>query len=104
MPVTHYSRSVHNSAGASDSATATLRAVGTLTVGATVLPAAPAPSTTETTYGVKVTDLQDGFGVYELTGRGGEVLQSGVGDSVTDAFMSFAFRIEDGPDSDLPDS
>jgi hypothetical protein len=65
-----------------------------------------------TSLGVEVGDvftlrtapLGDGFQHFELIDSAGEVVLSGIGDSIVDALMAMGFRLEDGPDPDVPNN
>jgi hypothetical protein len=74
------------------------------TVTATTLPdeTTVGPDATTVTYQLRITDLHSPQKHFRLLDQAGDVVQEGVGDSLMDALISMAIRLEDGPENDPP--
>jgi hypothetical protein len=110
-------REINDSMGMSDRVDAVIRVetvrgkahmptVATITADAEVLkaePASPEVDTDTVTYTIEITGLiTDSH--YKLYDGAGTLLDSGVGDSLVDAFVAMGIRLGDGPDPSVPNN
>jgi hypothetical protein len=112
--MTDHEREATDNAGQSDSTesvTFTIRPTRVVSpwsesVTATTLPDETTVGTDESTvtYALKITRLEPPFMHFRLSDEAGKVILEGVGDSEADATIAIGFRLEDGPDTDMPNN